>query len=174
VLIAGPTASGKSALALELALNAGGIVINADSMQVYRDLRIITARPTHGDEARMPHRLYGHVDAAMNFSAGAWVSDAAKALEDAKAEGRLPIFIGGTGLYFKALTEGLSDLPSVPEEVRAKVRARAEDRRGGAARGTRSLRSGSSRAIEPARPHAHCARARSGRSHRPFATGLAP
>ncbi|MDH2351038.1 tRNA (adenosine(37)-N6)-dimethylallyltransferase MiaA [Bradyrhizobium sp. SSUT18] len=126
VLIAGPTASGKSALALELALAAGGVVINADSMQVYRDLRIITARPTHGDEARMPHRLYGHVDAAMNFSAGAWVSDAAKALAEAKAEGRLPIFIGGTGLYFKALTAGLSVVPPIPAEVREHVRARLE------------------------------------------------
>ena len=126
VLIAGPTASGKSALALELALNAGGIVINADSMQVYRDLRIITARPTHGEEARVPHRLYGHVDAALNFSAGAWVSDAAKALEEAKAEGRLPIFIGGTGLYFKALTAGLSVVPPIPAELREDVRARLE------------------------------------------------
>ncbi|MBR0972954.1 MULTISPECIES: tRNA (adenosine(37)-N6)-dimethylallyltransferase MiaA [Bradyrhizobium] len=126
VLIAGPTASGKSALALELALAAGGVVINADSMQVYRDLRIITARPTHGDEARAPHRLYGHVDAAMNFSAGAWVSDAAKALDEAKAEGRLPIFIGGTGLYFKALTAGLSVVPAIPAEVREDVRARLE------------------------------------------------
>ncbi|WP_430641449.1 isopentenyl transferase family protein, partial [Bradyrhizobium centrolobii] len=99
VLIAGPTASGKSALALELALATGGVVINADSMQVYRDLRIITARPTRGDEARTPHRLYGHVDAAVNFSAGAWVTDAAKALAEAEAQGRLPIFIGGTGLY---------------------------------------------------------------------------
>ncbi|MDH2342003.1 tRNA (adenosine(37)-N6)-dimethylallyltransferase MiaA [Bradyrhizobium sp. SSUT77] len=126
VLIAGPTASGKSALALELALAAGGVVINADSMQVYRDLRIITARPTHGDEARMPHRLYGHVDAAMNFSAGAWVSDAAKALAEAKAEGRLPIFIGGTGLYFKALTAGLSVVPPIPAEVREHVRTRLE------------------------------------------------
>ena len=124
VLIAGPTASGKSALALELALAAGGVVINADSMQVYRDLRIITARPTLGDEARAPHRLYGHVDAAVNFSAGAWVSDAAKALEAAKAEGRLPIFIGGTGLYFKALTAGLSVVPPIPTEVRENVRAR--------------------------------------------------
>ena len=126
VLIAGPTASGKSALALELALATGGIVINADSMQVYRDLRIITARPTLGDEARAPHRLYGHVDAAVNFSAGAWVSDAAKALEAAKAEGRLPIFIGGTGLYFKALTAGLSVVPPIPVEVREDVRARLE------------------------------------------------
>ncbi|MGX1320612.1 tRNA dimethylallyltransferase [Bradyrhizobium sp. USDA 377] len=126
VLIAGPTASGKSALALELALGASGTVINADSMQVYRDLRIITARPTHGDEARVPHRLYGHVDAAVNFSAGAWVADAAKALEEARAEGRLPIFIGGTGLYFKALTAGLSVVPPIPAEVREDVRARLE------------------------------------------------
>ncbi|QOG16814.1 MULTISPECIES: tRNA (adenosine(37)-N6)-dimethylallyltransferase MiaA [Bradyrhizobium] len=126
VLIAGPTASGKSALALELALSAGGIVINADSMQVYRDLRIITARPTHGEEARAPHRLYGHVDAAVNFSAGAWVSDAAKALEEAQAEGRLAIFIGGTGLYFKALTAGLSVVPPIPAQVREDVRARLE------------------------------------------------
>lgn len=126
VLIAGPTASGKSALALELALATGGIVINADSMQVYRDLRIITARPTAADEARVPHRLYGHVDAAVNFSAGAWVSDAAKALDEARAQGRLPIFIGGTGLYFKALTAGLSVVPPVPAEVRDDVRARLE------------------------------------------------
>ncbi|PIT05530.1 tRNA delta(2)-isopentenylpyrophosphate transferase [Bradyrhizobium nitroreducens] len=126
VLIAGPTASGKSALALELALSAGGVVINADSMQVYRDLRIITARPTHDEEARAPHRLYGHVDAAVNFSAGAWVADAAKALDEAKAEGRLPIFIGGTGLYFKALTAGLSVVPPIPAEVREAVRTRLE------------------------------------------------
>ncbi|WFU27389.1 tRNA (adenosine(37)-N6)-dimethylallyltransferase MiaA [Bradyrhizobium sp. CB1717] len=126
VLIAGPTASGKSALALELALSASGTVINADSMQVYRDLRIITARPTHGDEARVPHRLYGHVDAAVNFSAGAWVADAAKALEEARAEGRLPIFIGGTGLYFKALTAGLSVVPPIPADLREDVRARLE------------------------------------------------
>jgi tRNA dimethylallyltransferase len=126
VLIAGPTASGKSALALELALRADGVVINADSMQVYRDLRIITARPTPDEEARVPHRLYGHVDAAVNFSAGAWVADAAKALEEAKAGGRLPIFIGGTGLYFKALTTGLSLVPPIPAELREDVRARLE------------------------------------------------
>lgn len=126
VLIAGPTASGKSALALELALSADGIVINADSMQVYRDLRIITARPTQDEEARTPHRLYGHVDAAVNFSAGAWVADAAKALEEARADGRLPIFIGGTGLYFKALTAGLSVVPPIPADVREDVRARLE------------------------------------------------
>lgn len=126
VLIAGPTASGKSALALELALATGGVVINADSMQVYRDLRIITARPSAADEALVPHRLYGHVDAGVNFSAGAWVNDAAKALEEAKAEGRLPILIGGTGLYFKALTAGLSVVPPIPADVRDDVRARLE------------------------------------------------
>ncbi|MGY3343075.1 MULTISPECIES: tRNA (adenosine(37)-N6)-dimethylallyltransferase MiaA [unclassified Bradyrhizobium] len=126
VLIAGPTASGKSALALELALNVGGVVINADSMQVYRDLRIITARPTEDEQARVPHCLYGHVDAAVNFSAGAWVADAATVLERARAEGRLPIFVGGTGLYFKALTAGLSVVPPIPGEVRENVRARLE------------------------------------------------
>ncbi len=89
VLIAGPTASGKSALALELAQKTGGVVINTDSMQVYRDLRIITARPTPEEEARAPHRLYGHVDASVNFSAGAWVADAAKVLEEARAQNRL-------------------------------------------------------------------------------------
>ena len=126
VLIAGPTASGKSALALELAEAAGGAVINADSMQIYRDLRIITARPTLEDEARVPHRLYGHVDAAVNFSAGAWLADAANALEEAHAQGRLPIFIGGTGLYFKALTSGLSAVPPIPAEVRDGVRERLD------------------------------------------------
>jgi len=126
VLIAGPTASGKSALALELASRADGVVINADSMQVYRDLRIITARPTQDEETRVPHRLYAHVDAAVNFSAGAWVADAAKALEEARAGGRLPILIGGTGLYFKALTAGLSVVPPIPAELREDVRARLE------------------------------------------------
>ncbi len=129
MLIAGPTASGKSALALELAQKAGGIVINADSMQVYRDLRIVTARPTADEEAAVPHRLYGHVDAAVNFSAGAWVADVAKALAEARAQGRLPIFVGGSGLYFRALTSGLSAVPPIPAGVREDVRARLE--RGG-------------------------------------------
>jgi tRNA dimethylallyltransferase len=126
VLIAGPTASGKSALALELAEKAGGIVINADSMQVYRDLRIITARPSPQDEARVPHRLYGHVDAAVNCSAGHWVTDAARALAETRAQNRVAIFIGGSGLYFKALTRGLSAVPPVPSEIRESVRARLE------------------------------------------------
>jgi tRNA dimethylallyltransferase len=129
VLIAGPTASGKSALALELAQKIGGVVVNTDSMQVYRDLRIITARPTPEEEARVPHRLYGHVDAAVNFSAGSWVSDAAAVLAEARAQNRLPIFTGGSGLYFKALTRGLSAVPPIAPEVREGVRARLE--RGG-------------------------------------------
>jgi tRNA dimethylallyltransferase len=124
VLIAGPTASGKSALALALAQRNGGIVVNADSMQVYRDLRIITARPTPADEARAPHRLYGHVDAAATYSVGHWINDAARVLDETKTRGELPILIGGTGLYFKALTRGLAAVPPIPPELRAAVRAR--------------------------------------------------
>ena len=126
VLIAGPTASGKSALALELAQKAGGVIINADSMQVYRDLRIITARPTSEEEGIVPHSLYGHVDAAVNFSAGSWIVDAARILSEAREERRLPIFVGGSGLYFKALTRGLSAVPPIPGQVREAVRARLE------------------------------------------------
>ena len=126
MLIAGPTASGKSALALEIAQRTGGIVINTDSMQGYRDLRILTARPTLAEEALVPHRLYGHVDAAVNFSAGAWVVDAARVLAEARADHRLAIFVGGSGLYFKALTAGLSAVPPIPAEVREGVRARLE------------------------------------------------
>jgi len=126
VLIAGPTASGKSALALGLAQKTGGVVINADSMQVYRDLRIITARPTAEEEALVPHRLYGHVDAAVNFSAGSWVADAARVLAEARAQKAVPIFVGGSGLYFKALTRGLSAVPPIPPGIREAVRARLE------------------------------------------------
>jgi tRNA dimethylallyltransferase len=124
ILIAGPTASGKSALALALAEELGGTVINADSMQVYRDLRIITARPSAGEETRVPHRLYGHVDAAENYSVGRWCVDAAAALADVRGEGRLPILVGGTGLYFKILTQGLAAIPPIPAEIRADVRER--------------------------------------------------
>src|SRR3569623_2369214 len=124
VLIAGPTASGKSALALALAARLGGIVINADSMQVYRDLRVITARPTPEEEARVPHRLYGHVDAAENYSTGRWCRDVAQVLDDCAREDRVPIFVGGTGLYFKALTSGLAAVPPIPAESRDSVRGR--------------------------------------------------
>jgi tRNA dimethylallyltransferase len=95
-------------------------------MQVYRDLRIITARPTPQEETLVPHRLYGHVDAAENFSAGAWVADAARILSEEQAKNRLPIFVGGSGLYFKALTRGLSAVPPIPAEVRESVRGRLE------------------------------------------------
>jgi tRNA dimethylallyltransferase len=126
VLIAGPTASGKSALALAVAEHIGGIVINTDSMQVYRDLEIITARPGAAEAARVPHLLYGHVDAAENYSVGRFLEDAAAALETARARGRVPVFTGGSGLYFKALTRGLAAIPPVPADIRAAVRARLE------------------------------------------------
>jgi tRNA dimethylallyltransferase len=126
ILIAGPTASGKSALALALAQKLGGVIINADSMQVYRDLRVITARPTEEEEAQAPHRLYGHVDAAENYSVGRWTRDAAAALAEAKQAGQVPIVVGGTGLYFKALTQGLAAVPPIPAEIRAAVRGRLE------------------------------------------------
>lgn len=126
VLIAGPTASGKSALALTVAGRHGGVIINADSMQVYRDLRIITARPSAAEEASVPHRLYGQVDAAENYSVGRWCQDARVALDEAKHRGQLPILVGGTGLYFKALTQGLSAVPPTPPDIRAAVRARCD------------------------------------------------
>jgi tRNA dimethylallyltransferase len=126
LLIAGPTASGKSALAIRLAEATGGVVVNADSMQVYSDLRVITARPTVEEEGQAPHRLFGHVDGAENYSVGRWVEDAKALLAELAQEGRLPIITGGTGMYFKALLRGLSDIPAVPDEVRARVRAEAE------------------------------------------------
>ena len=126
VLIAGPTASGKSALALALAEKLGGAVINADSMQVYSPLRIITARPTPDEEARVPHRLYGTVDEAENYSVGRWTDDIGAVLAELAAAGRIPIVVGGTGLYFKALTEGLAAVPPVPAEIREQLRARVQ------------------------------------------------
>lgn len=128
VLIAGPTASGKSAVAARVAAELGGTVVNADSMQVYADLRVLTARPSAAEEAAVPHRLFGTVDGAVNHSVGRWAADAAAILASLRAEGRVPVVTGGTGLYFKALTEGLSELPAVPDDVRARVRADAEGR----------------------------------------------
>ena len=124
ILIAGPTASGKSALAIALAEQYGGTIINANSMQVYRDLRIITARPTPDEERRMPHRLYGHVDAQENYSVGRWCNEAATELATAKAENRFAIIVGGTGLYFNALSRGLAAVPPIPGAIRDEVRAR--------------------------------------------------
>jgi tRNA dimethylallyltransferase len=126
VLIAGPTASGKSALALAVAERLGGVIINTDSMQVYRDLAIITARPGAADTARAGHLLYGHVDAAENYSVGRFVADAATALMQARAQSRVAIFAGGSGLYFKALTRGLAAIPPVDGAIRTAIRARLE------------------------------------------------
>lgn len=127
VLIAGPTASGKSALALAVAKRFGGRVINADSMQVYRDLRIITARPTPDEEALAPHTLYGTIDAAVNYSAGQWLRDVQAELAACAKVGLRPIVVGGTGLYFKLLTTGLAAIPEIPEMTRRAVRARLAD-----------------------------------------------
>ncbi len=127
ILITGPTASGKSALAVELAKRHDGVVINADSMQVYDTLRVLTARPSDEDMQGVPHYLYGHVPAATAYSTGAWLRDVTALLPQLRAEGRLPVFVGGTGLYFKALTGGLSDMPAIPEEIRTRLRARLID-----------------------------------------------
>ena len=127
VLIAGPTASGKSALALELAEKLGGVIINADSMQVYSHLRVITARPTPAEEACAPHFLYGHVDEAENYSVGRWCRDVGAILADIAAQGRVAILVGGTGLYFKALTSGLAAVPPIPADIRAQVRGRLQN-----------------------------------------------
>jgi tRNA dimethylallyltransferase len=126
ILIAGPTASGKSALALVLAEKLDGVIVNADSMQVYRNLRIITARPSPAEEARVPHRLYGHVDEAENYSVGRWCHDVGEALAEIAEAGRIPILVGGTGLYFKALTSGLAAVPPIPADIREKVRTRLQ------------------------------------------------
>src|SRR5689334_13565011 len=150
LLIAGPTASGKSALALALAEHHSGmIIINADSMQVYRDLRIITARPTPQEEASVPHRLYGHVDAAENYSVGRWLADVAPVLGELRAGKRVPILVGGTGLYFKALTHGLSNVPPVPAEIRAAIRARLEAEGPEALHGELVTRDESSAVLKP-------------------------
>lgn len=115
-------------MAIRIAQATKGVVVNADSMQVYRDLGIITARPTAAEEASVPHRLFGMVDGATNFSVGAYVEAARGVLREAEEEHRLPVFVGGTGLYFKALTEGLSQIPAVSDAVRETVRARCEGR----------------------------------------------
>lgn len=125
ILIAGPTASGKSAFALALAEKVGGTIINADAMQVYRELRVLTARPSDADTRRAPHLLYGHVAAADAYSAARYASEARRAIDDVIETGRVPIIVGGTGLYFKALTEGLSPIPQIPDEIRARWRQAA-------------------------------------------------
>ncbi|HAW47448.1 MAG TPA: tRNA (adenosine(37)-N6)-dimethylallyltransferase MiaA, partial [Roseovarius sp.] len=115
VLIAGPTASGKSALALAIARAQGGVIVNADALQVYANWRILSARPSPEEEAQAPHRLYGHVAPEQDYSAGHWLREVAPLL----AAGARPIIVGGTGLYFAALTEGLADIPTTPPDIRA-------------------------------------------------------
>jgi tRNA dimethylallyltransferase len=122
-LIAGPTASGKSALAMALAELTPSVIVNADSMQVYRDLRVVTARPSVEDEARHPHRLFGYIDGAEACSAARWAADARKAIDDAHAENRLPILVGGTGLYIRTLLDGIAPVPEIDPAIRAEVRA---------------------------------------------------
>jgi len=127
VLIAGPTASGKSALGLALADRLGGEIINADSMQVYGDLRIVTARPSAEEEAQAPHHLYGHVSADIVYSTGQWLTDATSAIGQVQARGKVPIVLGGTGLYFRSLTEGFVEVPDIPDTIRASTRTEVDE-----------------------------------------------
>ncbi len=135
VIIAGPTASGKTALALDLAREFDGTVINADSMQVYRELSVLTARPGSGEEAQAPHRLFGVMPASEACSAGRWLDMAAAEINAAWGEGRLPVVAGGTGMYLKVLTCGLAHIPDIPDEVNKKARVDYERLGGEAFRG---------------------------------------
>ncbi|NVJ98626.1 MAG: tRNA (adenosine(37)-N6)-dimethylallyltransferase MiaA [Alphaproteobacteria bacterium] len=126
LFIAGPTASGKSALSLKLAKDLNGVIINSDSMQVYSDLRVITARPSEEEEAQAPHRLYGYLDASEVSSAAGWAQDAMQEIEASWAQDQTPIVIGGTGMYFKTLLDGMAVIPEIPNDIRAGVRARCE------------------------------------------------
>lgn len=132
ILIHGPTASGKTKLAIALARRHGGEIINADAMQCYADLNVLTARPDAEELAAAPHHLFGHVDAAARYSAGAWSKDAAAKIADVRSAGKLPIVVGGTGLYLMALTDGLSDIPVIPDRHRDRARAMVEADQAGA------------------------------------------
>ena len=126
ILIHGPTASGKTKLAISLARKHGGEIINADAMQCYRDLDILTARPDAEEQAAAQHHLFGHVDAADRYSAGLWAKDAMAKIAELNGADKVPILVGGTGLYLMALTEGLSDIPPIPDKHRDKARHMAE------------------------------------------------
>jgi tRNA dimethylallyltransferase len=127
ILITGPTASGKSALAVRFAKKCNGVVINADSMQVYDTLRVLSARPAEEEMEGVPHHLYGHVPATTAYSTGEWLRDVTALLRTIRDAGKVPVFVGGTGLYFKALTGGLSDMPEIPQEIRCDVRLRLKE-----------------------------------------------
>ena len=126
IVIGGPTASGKSATALDVAQEFDGVIINADSMQVYEALRIVTARPSVEDEKLVPHRLYGVMDAGETCSAGYWEKLCIAEIEKAWAQGKLPVVTGGTGLYIKTLVDGISQLPPIPDDIRNTIRARGD------------------------------------------------
>ncbi|MCX7304926.1 MAG: tRNA (adenosine(37)-N6)-dimethylallyltransferase MiaA [Hyphomicrobiales bacterium] len=126
ILIAGPTASGKSRLALDLAERVGGVIVNADSMQVYSVLDVLTARPDAAEMGRAPHRLYGYVDPATAHSTGAWMRDVSRLAAEGCFASNRPIFVGGTGLYFRALEQGMSEMPDIPDGVRSHWRARLD------------------------------------------------
>lgn len=127
ILIAGPTASGKSAMALDIAERDRGVIVNADSMQVYSVLNVLTARPTAADLSRAPHELYGHVHPSVAYSTGAWLRDVAGLVAEGRLAGWRPVFVGGTGLYFRALVEGLSEMPDIPQPIRGRWRNRLEE-----------------------------------------------
>jgi tRNA dimethylallyltransferase len=127
ILIAGPTASGKSALALDIADRLGGAIVNADSMQVYAVLDLLTARPSTADLGSVPHHLYGHVHPSTSYSTGAWLRDVRRLADGGALAGRVPVFVGGTGLYFRALLHGLSEMPDIPAAVRQHWRGRLAD-----------------------------------------------
>jgi tRNA dimethylallyltransferase len=128
ILIAGPTASGKSAAALDLAQALDGLIVNADAMQVYAELEVLSARPGPEDRRLAPHRLFGHVPARQAYSVSRWLADASAALDEAWGQGRAAVVVGGTGLYFRSLEQGLADVPDVPAEIRARWRRALAER----------------------------------------------
>ena len=160
ILIAGPTASGKSALALAIAERDNGIIVNANSMQVYSVLNRVTARPTAADQQRAPHELYGHVHPSVAYSTGAWLRDVSRIVGEGRLAGRQPIFVGGTGLYFRALVDGIS---SMPDDSRSRARplapAARRKRAAGTASRSRARRSRSRTDAEAGRRPADRARA---------------
>tara|TARA_Y100000591_G_scaffold29182_1_gene21729 strand:+ start:2722 stop:3630 length:909 start_codon:yes stop_codon:yes gene_type:complete len=123
ILIYGPTASGKSKLAIKIAKKISGEIINSDSMQIYKELKVLTARPFQKDFKKIKHHLYGFQSVKKNFSTGEWLKLANQKILDCKKRGKVPILVGGTGLYFKALTDGLVNIPNIPSNFRQKVRS---------------------------------------------------